>query len=86
MSLSCLKNVSMLSFAQLFCYVLKYAGNNADEECVEKRHKTLERRGGVLSPPGEVDHFDLGKKGFIYSGRLCLRSLFHKVNKGLSSR
>ena len=67
MSLSCLKNCAMLSFAQLLRYVLKYAGNNSDEECVEKRHKTLERRGGVLSPPGEVDHFDLGKKCFFYS-------------------
>lgn len=38
------------AFAQLFRYVRKSAG--ADEECVEKRHKTL---GGVLfPPPGEL--------------------------------
>lgn len=73
-------------WAQLLRSFRKYAGKNADEECVEKRYKTLEKRGGLLSPLEKWITSILEKKFLIYLGRLCLRSLFHKVNKGLYSR
>lgn len=77
MSLSCLKNFAMLSLS----YFVMFGSLRARMPMKNASRRDIRPDGGVLfPPPGEVENFDLVKKFFIYLGRLCLRSLFHKFS------
>lgn len=75
MSLSCLKK-------QCFRSAISLCSEVCGQECRwrMRREETQDPRRCTLPPPGEVENFDLVKKFFIYLGRLCLRSLFHKFS------